>query len=256
MQGLSPQGDAKHPFGEERDGSAGTSRSVAPEGLEDTVERTQPESDEEQEKPGQEQEEKPVPRRGVKFADDDDSDFEEDEEEESAAIESAIQRIAFDLANEMIQKALETFPSESVKELVPGAEGGELKRHPSIKKGQFDPSVSPLDEAYEGEGETSATGPYHGEESAESPAPEAVDHLTATEDDAAKEAGYEVETEYLRDMEMRVNRYSRESNVIETDANKEVVESTSFRKISGQENQSVQGCNHTPPAHSVLGRPL
>lgn len=266
--------------------------------------------------------------RGVKFAEavveeDVAQNSEGSGEDESAAIESAIQKIAYDLANEMIQKALETFPSESVKELVPGAEGG-LRSHPSISDDssptmdlsdrEFSPEMSPTLESFRsGSGErdlgreslerefwsdsqerafglgsresevaddtmqASQASPSEAKQkstpsersrktgfvksspwgsSTEDTKPEEDSHKGETfqQGDGERAAGsqspgdrkkkeveaYPIETEYLRDMDQRVNRYNSESSVIETDADREVVESSSFRKISGQENQTVQ----------------
>jgi hypothetical protein len=55
------------------------------------------------------------------------------------------------------------------------------------------------------------------------------------------QAGYDIETEYLSEMDpLHIVHSPEAATIIETDAGKEVVEGTSFRKISRQEFTSVQ----------------
>ena len=230
-----------------------------------------------------------VKRKGVSFLPEGEEDEEQQDEEEeanSAISEEAIQKIAYELANEMIQKALETFPSESVKELVPSDVGGaEMKRptHQSISEDssptmdesdkEFSPFDSPkqnlshdnlkpspdretLDSALASSTESEQlvaqfsqpamkTSSSLADELAQALSSSVSDNSaepSQSESGVPKSESYEIETEYLSDMDpMQMGVFHPDAtNVIETDADKEVVEGASFRKISGQEYQTVQ----------------
>ncbi|XP_076439054.1 uncharacterized protein LOC143277957 isoform X2 [Babylonia areolata] len=234
-----------------------------------------------------------VKRKGVTFSQQRSSD-----DAESDVAEEAIQKIAYELANEMIQKALETFPSESVKELVPPeASGGGEERtmHPSISEDSsptMDESDQDLSSSFsagiragmsaavgEGSGtpdsalasstESEQFAAHFSQQPSEGSAMKMsssladelaqalsgapadggnVSSLSPEEEEeeggggVAKSESYEIETEYLCDMDpmQKMGVFNPEANVIETDADKEVVEGASFRKISGQEYQTVQ----------------
>ena len=214
----------------------------------------------------------------------------QDDEAARDVTEKAIQRIAYELANEMIQKALETFPSGSVKELVP-SEGaaGKTVSHPSISEdssptmdesdqelshplsptGQLSPEkpdssperdltgsalVSSSDsERFAAEFSHPAEASMKTSSSLADELAQALDkgraegfgnfpqqRLSLLESSIPRSESYEIETEYLSDMDPLHCVHSPDANIIETDANKEVVEGASFRKISGQEYQTVQ----------------
>ena len=228
------------------------------------------------------------------------SQLQDDEAEAATAAavtEKAIQKIAYELANEMIQKALETFPSASVKDLVPTErEGavGQLISHPSISE-DSSPTMDESDQ--ESSNPLSPASPLSPEKPESSPerdligsaltssseserlaaelsrpleasmktssslADELAQALDRNRADAdadkpqaqrpsvlegatPKSKSYEIETEYLSEMDPMHCVLSPDTNIIQTDAGKEVVEGVSFRKISGQEYQTVQvqGC--------------
>ncbi|KAL8595557.1 hypothetical protein ACOMHN_000765 [Nucella lapillus] len=278
MQGLSPQ-EASHGFAEmsaSSEASSMVSSGTDPQIAMDTTSASMG-----------------VKRKGVSFS-------QQNEDSGSAVGEEAIQKIAYELANEMIQKALETFPSESVKELVPsGASGGggrERILHPSVSEDssptmdesdqELSSGFSPGFDAHDAAGtpdsalasstESEQLNAAHfsqpaesamkmsssladelaqamrsgggggGEHSREvsSSSPEEGQGLSATggASGVPKSQSYEIETEYLCDMDpmQKMGAFHPDASVIETDADKEVVEGESFRKISGQEYQGVQ----------------
>ncbi|XP_025083199.1 uncharacterized protein LOC112557508 isoform X2 [Pomacea canaliculata] len=235
------------------------------------------------------------------LSDEEEEQGEKDELEEDEALkEIAVQKIAFELANEMIQKALETFPSEYVSKLVPDSSPTVLVKHPSISddspptlddfdsdasmtesmtaelvSGRLEPDLSDRDVSADeasGKNEHSWTSNRGigtaGSLSAESSKSlfselasalrkgdvhDSLDDskagyasseqsILSSKDDRVKDDGtFTIETEYLHELDpLQKGLYQREATVIETDADKEVAEASSFRKISGQEYQTVQ----------------
>lgn len=271
MQGLSPQEAAGFPICERNESSEASSsvRSGSELGAKEVSQVTTSAS-------------MGVKRKGVSFSQ------QQQEDSDSVIAEEAIQKIAYELANEMIQKALETFPSESVKELVPaGATGGDRLTHPSISEDSsptmdesdqdlssgFSPDVKPFEEAdtpdsalassTESEQFAAHFSPPLAMKTSSSLADELAQALSSSkagensqdvsDEDSPrrlseggggvpKSGSYEIETEYLCDMDpmQKMGVFHPDANLIETDADKEVVEGASFRKISGQEYQGVQ----------------
>ncbi|XP_070178315.1 uncharacterized protein [Littorina saxatilis] len=303
MQGQSPQ-DAKS-FSVREDSEYGGARSKSTKDRKDEEKRKNEDDEEDEEEEEEEEEssdiEEPtdiLKRKGVSFSQ------QQEDQNQSDVAEAAIQKIAYELANEMIQKALETFPAGSVKQLVPeeGATARELTAHPSISSDsspimdlsdrEFSPEYrhSPGREgrdsalASSSESELFAAETFQPVASGVKASSSLADELAqaarkgsegeeeregregwgerpwksdsdeiereylrkrSSEEEEEREGrgvrkseSYEVETEYLSEMDPM--SFVHSPDIIQTDADREVVEGASFRKISGQENKTVQ----------------